>query len=104
MDFLFNNLDFFTMFAILYALIYKKINLEKGEKWKKLAVFVNSLFAIDCVIDTFSKTVQAKRLKSRCDHGVQDPKCPRCEELATGLGRYDSFRLNAKFALEGKKC
>ena len=26
------------------------------------------------------------------------------EELATGLGRYDTFRLNAKFALEGKKC
>ena len=29
-------------------------------------------------------------------------KIAQGEELATGLGRYDTFRLNAKFALEGK--
>ena len=50
----------------------------------------------------FSKTVQAetsKKVDVITEIKIQNSKG---EELATGLGRYDTFRLNAKFALEGK--
>ena len=70
---------------------------------KKLAVFLSIVCSLLIVsLTLFSKTVQAetsKKVDVITEIKIQNSKG---EELATGLGRYDTFRLNAKFALEGK--
>ena len=70
---------------------------------KKLAVFLSIVCSLLIVsLTLFSKTVQAetsKKVDVITEIKIQNSKG---EELATGLGRYESFRLNAKFALEGK--
>ncbi|MBK5127765.1 LPXTG cell wall anchor domain-containing protein [Streptococcus parasanguinis] len=70
---------------------------------KKLAVFLSIVCSLLIVsLTLFSKTVQAetsKKVDVITEVKIQNAKG---EELATGLGRYESFRLNAKFALEGK--
>ena len=70
---------------------------------KKLAVYLSIVCSLLIVsLTLFSKTVQAetsKKVDVITEIKIQNSKG---EELATGLGRYDTFRLNAKFALEGK--
>lgn len=70
---------------------------------KKLAVILSIVCSLLIVsLTLFSKTVQAetsKKVDVITEIKIQNSKG---EELATGLGRYDTFRLNAKFALEGK--
>ena len=70
---------------------------------KKIAVFLSIVCSLLIVsLTLFSKTVQAetsKKVDVITEIKIQNSKG---EELATGLGRYDTFRLNAKFALEGK--
>ena len=70
---------------------------------KKIAVFLSIVCSLLIVsLTLFSKTVQAetpKKVDVITEIKIQNSKG---EELVTGLGRYDTFRLNAKFALEGK--
>ncbi|MBC8775106.1 Ig-like domain-containing protein [Streptococcus sp. IMAU 99161] len=70
---------------------------------KKLAVFLSIVCSLLIVsLTLFSKTVQAetsKKVDVITEVKIQNAQG---EELVTGLGRYETFRLNAKFALEGK--
>ena len=70
---------------------------------KKLAIFLSIVCSLLIVsLTLFSKTVQAdtsKKVDVITEIKIQNDKGG---ELTTGLGQWDTFRLNAKFALEGK--
>ena len=70
---------------------------------KKLVVFLSIVCSLLIVsLTLFSKTVQAetsKKVDVITEIKIQNDKGG---ELTTGLGQWDTFRLNAKFALEGK--
>ena len=70
---------------------------------KKLAIFLSIVCSLLIVsLTLFSNTVQAdtsKKVDVITEFKIQNAQG---EELTTGLGRWDTFRLNAKFALEGK--
>ena len=70
---------------------------------KKLAVYLSIVCSLLIVsLTLFSKTVQAetsKKVDVITEIKIQNSKGG---ELTTGLGQWDTFRLNAKFALEGK--
>ena len=75
----------------------------RGEKMKKLAIYLLMTLSLLMVSFTlFSKIVNAetsKKVDVITDVKIQNDKG---EALTGPVGRYDSFRLNAKFALEGK--
>lgn len=70
---------------------------------KKLAIYLLMTLSLLMVSFTlFSKIVNAetsKKVDVITDVKIQNDKG---EALTGPVGRYDSFRLNAKFALEGK--
>ncbi|WP_223357319.1 Ig-like domain-containing protein [Streptococcus australis] len=70
---------------------------------KKLAIYLSMMLSLLIVCFTlFSKNVKAETSK-KVDV-ITDVKIQNNDggDLTTPLGRYDTFRLNAKFALEGK--
>jgi len=75
----------------------------RGEKMKKLAIYLLMTLSLLMVSFTlFSKIVNAETSK-KVDV-ITDVKVQNNDggDLTAPLGRYDTFRLNAKFALEGK--
>jgi len=64
-----------------------------------LSLFVSVLTVLFMVSVGTVQAAAAKEVDVITEFKIQNSQG---EELATGLGRYDSFRLNAKFALEGK--
>lgn len=86
--------------GIIISLIIMNI---RGEKMKKLAIYLLMTLSLLMVSFTlFSKIVNAetsKKVDVITDVKIQNDKG---EALTGPVGRYDSFRLNAKFALEGK--
>ena len=75
----------------------------RGDKMKKLAIYLLMMFSLLMVCFTlFSKKVNAETSK-KVDV-ITDVKVQNNDggDLTAPLGRYDTFRLNAKFALEGK--
>ena len=75
----------------------------RGDKMKKLAIYLLMMLSLLMVCFTlFSKIVNAETSK-KVDV-ITDVKVQNNDggDLTAPLGRYDTFRLNAKFALEGK--
>ena len=64
-----------------------------------LSLFVSVLTVLFMVSVGTVQAAAAKEVDVITEFKIQNAQG---EELATSLGRYDSFRLNAKFALEGK--
>ena len=64
-----------------------------------LSLFVSVLTVLFMVSVGTVQAAAAKEVDVITEFKIQNSQG---EELATGLGRYDTFRLNAKFALEGK--
>ena len=64
-----------------------------------LSLFVSVLTVLFMVSVGTVQAAAAKEVDVITEFKIQNAQG---EELATGLGRYDTFRLNAKFALEGK--
>ena len=88
------------VFDIIVSLIIMNI---RGEKLKKLAIYLSMMLSLLIVCFTlFSKNVKAETSK-KVDV-ITDVKIQNNDggDLTDSLGRYDTFRLNAKFALEGK--
>ena len=88
------------VFDIIVSLIIMNI---RGEKMKKLAIYLSMMLSLLIVCFTlFSKNVKAETSK-KVDV-ITDVKIQNNDggDLTDSLGRYDTFRLNAKFALEGK--
>lgn len=75
----------------------------RGDKMKKLAIYLLMMFSLLMVCFTlFSKKVNAetsKKVDVITEVKIQNDKG---EALTGPVDRFDSFRLNAKFALEGK--
>jgi len=75
----------------------------RGDKMKKLAIYLLMMLSLLMVCFTlFSKIVNAETSK-KVDV-ITNVKVQNNDggDLTAPLGRYDTFRLNAKFALEGK--
>ena len=72
----------------------------RGDKMKKLAIYLLMMLSLLMVCFTlFSKIVNAET--STKVHVITNVKFQKNDggDLTAPLGRYDTFRLNAKFAL-----